>query len=159
MLRLRQGPLGGAPQGALFPRYPVSYTHLLHVQGEASADALYLWKAYIREDEGGSYVMKAGVDNRLYKQYLELGATIYSGEYVEVKSGLTAEDYIAFPYGTDVQEGVRAVVEGTEDPPHPEEDGSENIAVGSSQEEDNLEEDTSSALAPDGPVLLSLIHI
>lgn len=125
----------------------------LHVQGEASADALYLWKAYIREDEGGSYVMKAGVDNRLYKQYLELGATIYSGEYVEVKSGLTAEDYIAFPYGTDVQEGVRAVVEGTEDPPHPEEDGSENIAVGSSQEEDNLEEDTSSALAPDGPVL------
>ena len=125
----------------------------LHVQGEASADALYLWKAYIREDEGGSYVMKAGVDNRLVKQYLELGATIYSGEYVEVKSGLTAEDYIAFPYGTDVQEGVRAVVEGTEDPPHPEEDGSENIAVGSSQEEDNLEEDTSSALAPDGPVL------
>ena len=84
---------------------------------------------------------------------MELGATIYSGEYVEVKSGLTAEDYIAFPYGTDVQEGVRAVVEGTEDPPHPEEDGSENIAVGSSQEEDNLEEDTSSALAPDGPVL------
>ena len=123
------------------------------MRGEASADALYLWKAYIREDEGGSYVMKAGVDNRLVKQYLELGATIYSGEYVEVKSGLTAEDYIAFPYGTDVQEGVRAVVEGTEDPPHPEEDGSENIAVGSSQEEDNLEEDTSPALAPDGPVL------
>lgn len=28
--------------------------------------------------------MKSGIDNRLYKQYLELGATIYSGNYVEI---------------------------------------------------------------------------
>ncbi len=95
----------------------------LNVQGSASSDALYLWKAYLREDESGSYVMKAGLDNRLYKQYLELGVSIYGGEYIEVKSGLTMEDYIAFPYGTDVQEGVRAVVQGTQDPPHSEENG------------------------------------
>ena len=61
--------------------------------------------------------MKVGPDNRLYKQYLSLGKSIYSGEYVEVKGGLTQEDYIAFPYGNDVKEGVRAVVQGTEDPP------------------------------------------
>lgn len=96
----------------------------LNVQGNTDSEALYLWKAYIREDEAGSYVMKAGIDNRLYKQYLELGASIYNGEYVEVKSGLTMNDYIAFPYGPDVKEGVRAVVEGTGEPPIPEEDSS-----------------------------------
>ena len=67
-----------------------------NVSVDGSSDALYLDKAYIREDEGGSYVMKSGIDNRLYKQYLELGATIYSGNYVEIISGLTVDDYIAF---------------------------------------------------------------
>ena len=111
----------------------------LNVQGNASSDALYLWKAYIREDEAGSYVMKAGIDNRLYKQYLELGATIYSGDYVEVISGLTMDDYIAFPYGTDVQEGVRTVVEGTEDPPHSEEGTGENSTGDSSNVDNSLD--------------------
>lgn len=89
----------------------------LNLAGDTDASAFYLYKPYIREDEGGSYVMKVGPDNRLYKQYLSLGKSIYSGEYVEVKGGLTQEDYIAFPYGNDVKEGVRAVVQGTEDPP------------------------------------------
>ena len=69
----------------------------LNLAGDTDASAFYLYKPYIREDEGGSYVMKVGPDNRLYKQYLSLGKSIYSGEYVEVKGGLTQEDYIAFP--------------------------------------------------------------
>lgn len=111
----------------------------LNVQGNTDSEALYLWKAYIRKDEAGSYVMKAGIDNRLYKQYLELGASIYNGEYVEVKSGLTMNDYIAFPYGPDVKEGVRAVVEGTGEPPIPEEDSSTVSSVESSAEGDGTE--------------------
>jgi HlyD family secretion protein len=122
----------------------------LNVQGNASSDALYLQKAYIREDEAGSYVMKAGIDNRLYKQYLELGATIYSGEYVEIISGLTMDDYIAFPYGPNVQEGVRAVVEGSEDPPHSEEGTGESSAGDSSSTDGSLD----AGIAPaDGAVM------
>lgn len=122
----------------------------LNVQGNASSDALYLQKAYIREDEAGSYVMKAGIDNRLYKQYLELGATIYSGEYVEIISGLTMDDYIAFPYGPNVQEGVRAVVEGSEDPPHSEEGTGESSAGDSSSTDGSLD----AGVAPaDGAVM------
>lgn len=122
----------------------------LNVQGSASSDALYLQKAYIREDEAGSYVMKAGIDNRLYKQYLELGATIYSGEYVEIISGLTMDDYIAFPYGPNVQEGVRAVVEGSEDPPHSEEGTGESSAGDSSSTDGSLD----AGVAPaDGAVM------
>lgn len=110
----------------------------LNVTGSADTDALYLDNAYIREDEGGSYVMKAGRDNRLVKQYLELGTPIYSGSYVEIISGLTAEDYIAFPYGADVKEGVRTLLDGTEDPPFPEE-GAESSAA-----ESGLEDGTAS---------------
>ena len=42
----------------------------LNLAGDTDASAFYLYKPYIREDEGGSYVMKVGPDNRLYKQYL-----------------------------------------------------------------------------------------
>ena len=96
----------------------------LSTQNQANTEALYLQKAYIREDESGSYVMKVGVDNRLYKQYLELGTSIYGGEYIEIKRGLTMDDYIAFPYGANVEEGVRAVMAGTGEPPIPEGEGS-----------------------------------
>ena len=128
----------------------------LNVQGETDREALYLWKAYIREDDGGSYVMKAGIDNRLYKQYLEVGTSIYNGEYVEVKSGLTLEDYIAFPYGTDVQEGVRVVVEGTEDPPH-EDESDLSSALESFPSESAITADeggTAPTLETDGEVMM-----
>ena len=59
--------------------------------------------------------------------------------YVEVKSGLTMNDYIAFPYGPDVKEGVRAVVEGTGEPPIPEEDSSTVSSVESGTEGDGTQ--------------------
>ena len=107
---------------------------------QSSTDAIYLYAPYIREDEGGSYVMKAGIDNRLYKQYVQLGRSIYGGQYFEVLSGVTFEDYIAFPYGNDVEEGVRVVVEGTDEPPIPEGDGSTSSDVGT--ESSNVEDGT-----------------
>lgn len=88
----------------------------LTMQNEEDMNALYIQNAYIREDEGGSYVMKAGIDNRLKKQYVRTGRSLY-GYSLEIKSGLSQEDYLAFPYGPDVKEGVRVVLEGTEEPP------------------------------------------
>lgn len=113
----------------------------LNIPGSASTDALYLYTAYLREDDGGRYVMKAGLDNRLHKQYLQLGTSIYNGQYCEVKDGLTMNDYIAFPYGSDVREGTRVVVQGTTDPPIPEE-GSDSSG--------SLEEDPAADGATDG---------
>lgn len=113
----------------------------LNIPGSASTDALYLYTAYLREDDGGRYVMKAGLDNRLHKQYLQLGTSIYGGQYYEVKDGLTMNDYIAFPYGSDVREGTRVVVQGTTDPPIPEE-GSDSSG--------SLEEDPAADGATDG---------
>lgn len=83
------------------------------------SSTLYIDKMYVRDDNGGSYVMKRNSENRLEKAYIHTGKILY-GSYVEIKSGLTMEDYVAFPYGQDVHEGVRVVLQGSEDGSFPE---------------------------------------
>ncbi|MFR2345752.1 MAG: hypothetical protein ACLS68_12685, partial [Acutalibacteraceae bacterium] len=75
---------------------------------EAPSDAIYLSKAYIRSDDGGRYILKAGEDKRVHKTYIQTGKTVYN-EYLEIKGDvLTADDYIAFPYGAQAIDGARA---------------------------------------------------
>lgn len=76
------------------------------VGGDESGDAIYLTKAYVRTENGQSYVYKADENGRLVKQYVETGKLIYGYE-VEIKSGLTLDDRIAFPYGKTAKEGLR----------------------------------------------------
>ncbi len=54
------------------------------------------------------YVLKVGKDNRLVKQYVLTGKTVY-GSSIEIKAGLSESDRIAFPYGKTAKEGVKAV--------------------------------------------------
>ena len=75
---------------------------------EMEEGSLYIEKAYVRTEDGKSYVLKAGEDNRLVKQYVQTGRTIY-GSYIELKSGLSESDRIAFPYGKTAKEGIKAV--------------------------------------------------
>lgn len=78
------------------------------VDGDTQTDSFYIYKAYIRTENGRSYVMKADENDRLVKQYVETGKIVY-GDTIEIKSGLAADDRIAFPYGNTAKEGVRAV--------------------------------------------------
>ena len=117
-------------------------------EGVESDGGLYLDKAYLREDEGGSYVMKVSRENRLEKTYVSTGKTIYSGSYVEIRSGLTTEDYIAFPYGTDVKDGVRAVLQGTEELPYPEDEPGYGVASG--EESAAADDSADDVIAMDG---------
>lgn len=85
------------------------------------SDRLYLYRAYLRGDDNGRYVLKVGADRRIHKEYIETGKTVYS-DYVEIKSdNLKAQDYIAFPYGTNAVEGARANLD-------------EDISLGGSEE-------------------------
>ena len=63
--------------------------------------------AYVRQEGGEYYIMKADKDNKLTKQYVKTGQISYLGAYIEIKGGLTKNDKLCFPYGTDVKEGVR----------------------------------------------------
>ncbi len=78
--------------------------------GEDRMDQIYLEKAYIRDEDGKKYVLKADENNRLVKQYVKTGKMVWQS--VEILSGLTMEDRIAFPYGKTAKEGVK--VEETE---------------------------------------------
>lgn len=51
-----------------------------------SSQALYIPKAYVREDNGEYYVFIADEKGRLKKQVIDAGATLY-GYYQEIRSG------------------------------------------------------------------------
>lgn len=67
---------------------------------------IYLPMMYVRSDDAGSYVMLADENNRLTKQYVRTGKTLWGSE-IEIKSGVSLEDRIAFPYGKSVREGAK----------------------------------------------------
>ena len=67
-------------------------------------DILYLYRAFILEEEGKHYVYKRGMDGLLQKQEIEIGEI--SGDGCRIISGVTMQDYLAFPYGKEVQEGA-----------------------------------------------------
>lgn len=75
----------------------------------------YIEKMYVRDDDGGSYVMKKGTDNRLAKQYVQTGKSLSGGYYVEIKAGLSMNDSIAFPYGKNIREGMKTRPMGSDE--------------------------------------------
>ena len=77
---------------------------------DLSADALYLWKAFILEEDGRQYVYLRDEQGKLKKREIETGRR--QGEGYEVLSGVTWEDWLAFPYGKEVRDGA-ATREGT----------------------------------------------
>ena len=80
----------------------------LQAASDNASNALYLFKAYVRSDDNGKYVLKVGDDNRVHKTYVTTGKTIYN-QYVEIKSdNLTENDYVGFPYGTSAIDGAKA---------------------------------------------------
>ncbi len=66
---------------------------------------MYLELMYVRKDDKGYYVMIADENNKLKKQYVRTGKTVW-GYMIEIKSGISMEDRIAFPYGKTVKAGA-----------------------------------------------------
>lgn len=81
------------------------YVDLSIKTNQSESGGLYIEKAYVRQEDGKSYVMIADENDRLKKQYVVTGKTVY-GSAVEIKSGLSESDLIAFPYGKTAVEGV-----------------------------------------------------
>lgn len=69
----------------------------------------YLEKPFVLQENGLSYVYVAGEDGRLEKRALSTGGELW-GSYVEVLSGVTMDDYIAFPYGKAIKEGAKTQI-------------------------------------------------
>jgi len=72
---------------------------------EVDTQSIYLEKMYVRSDDEGSYVLVAGDDGRLERRAVTTGRVIW-GSYVQITSGLEADDLLAFPYGNSAVEGA-----------------------------------------------------
>ncbi len=75
---------------------------------DGSGSGLALEEYYIRKDSNGrNYCFVRGKDGLLEKRYLEVGANNWG--IINIKSGLSPDDLIAFPYGDGVEEGAKTV--------------------------------------------------
>ena len=75
-------------------------------QGENSIQGIFISKQFVRNKDGEDFVYKEGKNGKLEKQIVRTGQIFY-GEMVEIKDGITSEDYLAFPYGKKVKEGAK----------------------------------------------------
>ena len=61
-----------------------------------SANSLYLESFFLRSENGKSYVMVRGENDKLEKRWVQTGRDLW-GSYTQIRGGLTLEDYVAFP--------------------------------------------------------------
>ena len=81
-----------------------SYVSVTYSSAEAE-NGIYLENPFLRTDEGEPYVYVRGKNGRLEKRTVTTGKSLW-GSYTEIRSGLTADDYVAFPYGKTVKPGA-----------------------------------------------------
>ena len=78
----------------------------ISLTGSVESKGIVLDKAFVRSENGVSYVYKD--DNGvLKKQVLTVGGNVNGGYSVLVTGGITRDDKIAFPYGDTVKEGAK----------------------------------------------------
>ncbi len=90
------------------------YVNITFTPGGTSQDGgdkIYLENPFLRQENGRSYVYVQGEDDLLEKRYVTTGKNLW-GSYMEIVSGLTMDDYVAFPYGKGVTEGAKTVQAG-----------------------------------------------
>ena len=88
-----------------------------HFDEGASADglgALYIDRAFVMPAEGANspyvYVSDPENEDRLKKVEVQTGQLLW-GSYIEVRAGLTGDEYLAFPYDKNVKDGVNTQVQ------------------------------------------------
>ena len=84
-----------------------SYVSVMYAAG-SSENGLYLENPFLRTEGGQSYVYLRGEDGNLEQRFVTTGKSLW-GSYTEILDGITAEDFLAFPYGTAVKAGAPTV--------------------------------------------------
>ena len=80
---------------------------MIYSAGSAQ-NGIYLENPFIRTEQGRSYVYVRGADGLLEKRYVTTGKSLW-GSYTEILEGITPEDFLAFPYGKGLEEGLPTV--------------------------------------------------
>lgn len=85
----------------------------MQLQAGDDVSNLYVQNFFLRSEGTTSYVYVRNEAGLLEKRTVKLGSALW-GSYTEILDGITAEDYLAFPYGKTVKEGA-PTQEGTWD--------------------------------------------
>ncbi|MGN0299107.1 MAG: biotin/lipoyl-binding protein [Lachnospiraceae bacterium] len=83
-------------------------------QENSDGNTFYLEIPFVRTENGESYVWVADENHQMRRQTIQVGKIVWDS-YIEIKSGLTMDDYIAFPYGSSLEEGAAAVEKSMDD--------------------------------------------
>ena len=75
---------------------------------------LYLQTPFVRQESGRSWVYVAGDDGVLHERTVRTGKNLW-GSYVQILSGLSEDEYIAFPYGRQTTEGAKTTIASAEE--------------------------------------------
>ena len=71
----------------------------------AGGNGIYLQNPFVRTENGRSFVYVRDENGLLEKRFVTIGKSLW-GSYTQILEGLSAEDYLAFPYGKDLVEGA-----------------------------------------------------
>ena len=74
----------------------------------SSQNGVYLENPFLRTEGGRTYVYVRGEDGNLEQRFVTTGKSLW-GSYTEIQDGITPEDFLAFPYGTNVKPGAPTV--------------------------------------------------
>ena len=88
------------------------YVSMTCQTAEQAAGTLYLQNAFLRSEGNRSFVFVRNSEGLLEKRYLECGVST-DGYMTPIHSGITVEDFVAFPYGKQIVEGA-PTYEGTD---------------------------------------------
>ena len=84
-----------------------SYVNVVYSTA-TNQQGIYLENPFLRTEQGRSYVYVKAADGTLEKRFVTTGKSLW-GSYTEILSGLTPEDWLAFPYGKNLTEGAPTV--------------------------------------------------
>lgn len=81
-----------------------NYVNIQYSLGQ-DGGGIYLQNPFLRKEKGETFVYVRGENGRLEKRTVQTGKSVW-GSYTEILSGLTLEDWVAFPYGKTVKPGA-----------------------------------------------------
>lgn len=89
------------------------YVQLKLIADQTESCSLYLMSAFILDENGKKFVYVANKDNKLEKRQISISGGVY--DFMKIRSGLTSDDKVAFPYGKNVKDGAQVVDGSIED--------------------------------------------
>ena len=84
-----------------------SFVSVLYAASDLQT-GVYLENPFLRTENGQTYVYVRAADGTLEKRFVTTGKSLW-GNYTQILEGLTAEDFIAFPYGKNLKPGAPTV--------------------------------------------------